>query len=198
MGNTDGVQSENGGPVGWRGWETLFWVGLACWAAGFLWHWTRPPSMWILDVVIVPAAAVIYGVGFWSVIIAAVGARHRAALLTLVPLIVVLTVLVNPWWRLAPQTWFTVHRPLFELALATAPGEQLYGNRLPVPLRFLTATGRVSDQEGSRFFPQWVGIPDDAGGYLYNPKQSPEGVDLYGRECRSPVDLGGGWWMCEM
>ncbi|MBJ7341779.1 hypothetical protein [Mycolicibacterium sp.] len=198
MGETNEVPWERSDPARWRGWEKLFWMGLACWVAGFLWHWTRPPSMWILDALIVPVAACVYGIGFWSVIVAAVGARRRAALLTLVPAIVVLTLLVNSSWRLAPQTWFAVHRPLFDLALKTEPGQQLYGNRLPVPLRFLTVTGRVSDQQGGRFFPQWLGIPDDAGGYLYNPGRSPEGVDLYGKQCRNPVDLGAGWWMCGM
>ena len=48
------------------------------------------------------------------------------------------------------------------------------------------------------FFPQWMGIPDDAGGYIWSPGASPEGVDLYGMLCQAPVNLGDGWWMCGM
>ncbi|WP_109526539.1 MULTISPECIES: hypothetical protein [Nocardia] len=48
------------------------------------------------------------------------------------------------------------------------------------------------------FFPQWIGIPDGGGGYLYSPENSPAGVDLYGGPCVEPVDLGDGWWMCDL
>ena len=47
------------------------------------------------------------------------------------------------------------------------------------------------------FFPQWVGVPDDAGGYVYSPV-SPEGADLYGPPCHQPHRLGGGWWTCNL
>ena len=47
-----------------------------------------------------------------------------------------------------------------------------------------------------RFFPQWIGIPDDAGGYIYSPSGSPAQADMYGMICSNPVDLGDGWWTC--
>lgn len=193
------------GPARVRRWDKLLWIGLGCWVAGFWWHWARP-SLWLLDLVLVPVAAVLYCVGFVVAIVAAIGSGRRQLAVALVPVIVVATVLVNPMWRMAPRTWFLVHRPLFDLALATEPGDDYYGTKLPLPLQFLTVDGRVSSplaDDGPsdgviRFFPQWIGIPDDAGGYLYSPNGSPAGVDLYGMFCSDPVDLGGGWWMCGM
>jgi len=132
--------------------------------------------MWILDLAIIPFTAVVYVFAFVMSILAVVASRRLVVLLTV--------------------AWFTVHRPLFDLALETDPGTDYYGNELPAPLRFLTADGRVSNDNGNIFFAQWLGIPDDAGGYIYNPGQSPEGADLYGLFCQDPVDLGGGWWMC--
>ena len=182
--------------TGWSRWDALMVMSLVCWAIGFWWHLVRPPSMWILDLAIIPFTAVVYVFAFVMSILAVVASRRLVVLLTVAPVIVVLTALVNPMWRVAPRTWFMVHRPLFDLALETDPGTDYYGNELPAPLRFLTADGRVSNDNGNIFFAQWLGIPDDAGGYIYNPGQSPEGADLYGLFCQDPVDLGGGWWMC--
>ncbi|GAA4638712.1 hypothetical protein GCM10023114_45550 [Mycolicibacterium sediminis] len=156
--------------------------------------------MWFLDLLLVPAMALLYGGGAVAVVVAVLVGRRWSAWVLVVPVIVVLTVLVNPGWRVASGAYFQVHRPLFDLALGTAPGPSYYGAPLPLPLRFLTVTGKVSSlgEEGSdgRFFPQWAGIPDDAGGYLYSPGGSPVGVDLYGSLCADPVDLGDDWWMC--
>jgi len=174
----------------------LWWCGLGCWSVALVWHFIRPPSLWLLDLAVQPLTVVLYVFGFGAVVVALVADRRRTALLTVVPVMVVVTAMVNPVWRVAPRMWFAMHRPLFDMALATDPGNLYYGNALPLPLRFLSSEGRVSEQEGSRFFPQWVGIPDDAGGYLFNPARSPRGVDLYGSPCSDPVDLGEGWWMC--
>lgn len=154
--------------------------------------------MFLLDIVIVPVTVLGYWFGFVAVIVAVIGGRRWTELVTLVPVVVALSLLVNPGWIVAPKTWFKMHRPLFNMALETDPGHEYYGNKLPLPLRFLTADGNVSDedQDGSRFFAQWFGIPDDAGGYIYSPGKSPEGKPLYGLWCKDPVDLGDGWWMC--
>jgi hypothetical protein len=173
----------------------LFSIGLVCWIIGFSWHYRRPESLWILDLLVIPFMALLYAFGFGAVVVAIVLAR-RWALAPVAAGLVVLTVLVNPMWRLAPRTWFMVHRPLFNMALETDPGREYIGNELPPTLQFLTADGRVSEGNGNRFFAQWFGIPDDAGGYIYNPRQSPKGADLFGSMCIDPVDLGGGWWMC--
>lgn len=143
-----------------------------------------------------PLMGTLYLLGLVAVVAAAIGGRRWAVLATVVPVLVVVTVVVNSTWKVAPRTWFAMHRPLFERALETDPGDGYYGNQLPGWLQFLVAEGRVSNRGGSRFFPQWIGIPDDAGGYLYDPNESPAGADLYGDICTNPVDLGGGWWMC--
>jgi hypothetical protein len=181
-----------------RPWRGALLAGLGCWAVGFAWHWWRPGSLWLLDLFVIPFTALLYLGGLVLVIVAVVRSRRLLALVTLVPALIVATVVVNPTWRHAPRTWFALHRPLYQRALETDPGSDYYGAKLPVPLRFLTEGGQVSEHDGSRFFPQWIGIPDDAGGYLYSPHGSPEGVDLYGMSCTGPVDLGGGWWMCGM
>lgn len=178
-----------------RWWVWVLWGGLACWLAGFWWHWTRT-SWWIFDILMVPLMGALYLLGPVAVLVAAVRGRRWVVLATVVPVMVVVTAVVNSGWMVAPRAWFAMHRPLFERALETDPGRGYYGNKLPGSLRFLVAEGRVSNRDGSRFFPQWIGIPDDAGGYLYNPKESPEGVDMYGDICSNPVDLGDGWWMC--
>jgi hypothetical protein len=181
-------------------WLWVLGVGLACWTPGFLYHWIRP-SLWILDLVLVPVMALLLFGGLAVTVLAVVKLRPGVAA-AMVPMILA-TALVSPGYRVFPRAYFTLHRPLFEIARQTPPGADYYGNPLPLPLRFLSANGNVSrvigdgrDVSDIRFLPQWIGIPDDAGGYLYSPDGSPAGVDMYGMVCREPVDLGGDWWMC--
>lgn len=106
---------------------------------------------------------------------------------------------VYNWSGVAPEAWFETHRPLYERAARTAEvDDSFYGSLLPLELRPLAATGKVSRRAGGLFFPLWIGIPDDAGGYFYTPHRSPAGADMYGTVCTDPVDLGDGWWMCGM
>ncbi|WP_406036341.1 hypothetical protein OG799_17780 [Micromonospora sp. NBC_00898] len=48
------------------------------------------------------------------------------------------------------------------------------------------------------FLPQWVGVPDDAGGYVYlDATPRPDLlIDLFGEPARVTLGqhLGGGWW----
>ena len=116
--------------------RVLWWFGLVCWSVAAVWHFTRPPSLWLLDVVVQPLTVVLYVFGFGAVVVGLVAGRRRRMLLTLVPVMVVVTAMVNPAWQVAPRTWFAMHRPLFDMALATEPGNLYYGNALPLPLRF--------------------------------------------------------------
>ena len=109
---------------------------------------------------------------------------------------ILVIVLIYNWSLLSPRAWFYTHRPLYDLARSSEPGEGFYGRSLPFYLRPLTATGESSGDP--RFFPQWIGIPDDAGGYIWSPEGSPDGEDMYGMICSGAVDLGDGWWMCGM
>lgn len=73
-----------------------------------------------------------------------------------------------------------------------------YYTDLPSSLAAFAACGMVSVYTNSVFVAQWGGVPDDAGGFWYSPRKSPEGYDMWGMICRSPIDLGGGWWECGM
>jgi len=78
----------------------------------------------------------------------------------------------------------------------TAPHE--YHLELPPEHRDLAVNGAVSVQGTTVFFPMWLGIPDDAGGYVYAPDGDPYGIDLYGSTCQNIKDLGDDWWSCSM
>jgi hypothetical protein len=111
---------------------------------------------------------------------------------------VLLAVPLDNWSVFAPGAYFEMRRPLFDRAVRTTElDDTYYGAKLPLALRTLSADGRVSRQGDLLFFPQWLGIPDDAGGYFYG-EGSPAGVDMYGMTCVDPVDLGDDWWMCGM
>ncbi|KXO87564.1 hypothetical protein AXK56_14105 [Tsukamurella pulmonis] len=174
-------------------------AGLALWGVAMLHSYLRL-NLWILDLVIVPIAWICFALGFVLVItgFARGGAAGLVGLLV-VPVMVGVTAVIGAWWWIAPQTWFSLHRPLYEQARSVDISDDYYAS-LPVHLRFLTEGGTVSKRgtDGARFFPQWTGIPDDAGGYWYVPSGSPDGFDMYGMACRGPVPLGGGWWMCGM
>lgn len=131
-----------------------------------------------------------------AVLVARRSGRRGVVLLAAIATPVVLAMVVN-WGAFAPRLWFESHRPFYALAAQSAVrSEEYYGAPLPLHWRFLSATGSVSTVDGAQFFPLWLGIPDDAGGYFYSPDASPEGLDMYGMICVEPVDLGGGWWLC--
>lgn len=181
--------------------------GLGMWAIAMLYSFLRP-NLWILDLILIPvmwilaiAGLALLAVGLVRLLAARgehrVGLPGTAALIVVGLVVVLVTGAIGAWWRFAPHAWFAAHRPLYEQALNTDPGDDYYGARLPFHLSFLSATGKVSgDRDGARFFPQWIGIPDDAGGYWYSPNDSPEGNDMYGMICEGPHDLGDGWWSC--
>ncbi|MFT3715604.1 MAG: hypothetical protein QM774_06565 [Gordonia sp. (in: high G+C Gram-positive bacteria)] len=176
--------------------EAAFLIGLAVWLIAMVWSYFRP-SLWVLDVVVVPLMWV-FAVG--GITAMAVGAMFsaRRSMITGAGLVVVLllTGVVGAWWQASPRVWFETHRALYEQALHTDPGDDYYGAPLPLHLRFLSVGGHVSGRKDTRFFPQWIGTPDDAGGYLYSPSGSPAGYDMYGQVCSDPTALGGDWWMC--
>lgn len=78
--------------------------------------------------------------------------------------------------------------------------ESEYYTELPQDLAHLSGTedGLISiGPDGRVFVPQWAGIPDDAGGYIYSPDDtSPEGWDMWGMDCENQTRLDGGWWAC--
>ena len=145
-----------------------------------------------------------FGILSWIAIVATVVALgvvggHRWLTLTTTALTLVLAAVLLNWSSAAPQAWFRAHRALYDhVARTFEPDTSYYGSELPVWLRPLTANGRVRRDESGLFFPQWLGFPDNAGGYFYAPDRAPEGADMLGAICHGPEDLGGGWWVCGM
>lgn len=148
-----------------------------------------------------PFGMVVAGVAWLAVLagVATLGVlsgRRWLAVSAPVVTVVLAAATVN-WSVVAPATYFELHRPLYDHAVANAhPDDSFYGADLPVALRPLAAQGRVARVDGMLFFPQWIGIPDDAGGYWWSPDRSPAGADMFGMACVHPEPLGGGWWAC--
>lgn len=122
----------------------------------------------------------------------------RAAV-TIVALAGLVSVVASP--AMSPRTRFDLLRPDLErvaaLPLVTANPLPEYYESLPAGLSYVTVSGLVStDGDGTVFVPQWAGIPDDAGGFIYSPGKSPEGMDMWGMGCKDPVRLDGDWWAC--
>ncbi|MBS4104721.1 hypothetical protein, partial [Tsukamurella paurometabola] len=141
-------------------------TGLALWGVSMLHSYLRL-NLWILDLVIVPIAWTCFVTGFALVVIGFVrGGLAGLAGLIVVPVMIAVTAMIGAWWWIAPQSWFSVHRALYERARTVDIGDDYYAY-LPIHLRFLTERGLVSRSgtDGTIFFPQWTGIPDDAGGF---------------------------------
>ncbi len=112
------------------------------------------------------------------------------------------------WAAFSPDSYFAVHRAEFDRIAARVEAGELgnssdyYGEKLPLWFRDLSTDGRISDVsfgKGVVFLPQVIGIPDDAGGYLYvrqSARDAGWSADLYGKPVRSDQarPLGGGWW----
>lgn len=175
--------------------RTPVFLGLVLWLVAIA-YFLLPVTLWVFDPVVL---AVMWMFGIAGIICVAIGAirRHRVvAGVVAVTVMVLITAAVGQWWSLSPRGWFATHRTLYERALRVEPGDGYYGRALPWHLRFLTVNGRVSGRGDIRFFPLWIGVPDDAGGYLHTSGRSPAGVDMHGMPCTNPVALGGDWWMC--
>ena len=178
-------------------WTAILWASVV-----FVWYFRF--SVWFFEPIVLALKYLLVAVAVVMTVPALMLARRSAVLTGGIVLFALWCGTFVGWWQVAPRAWFFVHRPVFEVArVMVNPGPDYYGAPLPFPLRFLSETGEVSAitmSEGSEtgaFFPQWVGVPDDAGGYLYS-KTSPVGTDLYGSLCTNPHDLGGGWWMCNL
>ncbi|MEV0731449.1 hypothetical protein [Polymorphospora sp. NPDC050346] len=120
-----------------------------------------------------------------------------------------LCVHLTNWAVYDPKTYYAVHRYSFDAVAAgvragsIGTSDDYYGEPLPWHLRDLSTDGRASvagDQDGEPvvFLPQWLGLPDDAGGYAYlagEPRPDLE-VNLYGARAylAGGIRLGNGWW----
>jgi len=65
--------------------RVLWWFGLVCWSVAAVWHFTRPPSLWLLDVVVQPLTVVLYVFGFGAVVVGLAVNRRRETCTTAAP-----------------------------------------------------------------------------------------------------------------
>lgn len=83
------------------------------------------------------------------------------------------------------------------LPLVTNNPQPEYYEHLPPDLAHTAVFGLVSvDGRGGVFVPQWSGIPDDAGGFIYWPHAGVPQWDMWGMSCSEPTRLDGQWWAC--
>ncbi|MEU4477629.1 hypothetical protein AB0F68_06080 [Micromonospora sp. NPDC023966] len=135
-------------------------------------------------------------------------AGRPAALATAAFLLVACGWFTN-WGPFHPASYWATHRWAFNAVADGVRQGQIgtsrdyYGELLPLQLRDLSTSGRaavVGGQDGKPavLLPQWVGIPDDAGGYVYlEATPRPDLViDLFGEPARltGGQHLADGWW----
>lgn len=149
---------------------------------------------------------------FWALMTAswatiAFFALRRSRRWISVPIAVVAPLVV--WFGLSQlpghtvQNRFDVLRPELErvaaLPVVTDNPRPDYNEDLPGDLAYAAVYGLIStDGRGAVFVPQWAGIPDDAGGFIYWPYDGEPRWDMWGMMCNSPEHLDGQWWACGM
>lgn len=125
----------------------------------------------------------------------------------LVVVIASATYLTN-WSLLDARSYYATHQSAFRQVAAlldSAAFARIGDNAAPLPLLLqdVSTTGNavvVGSQGGVPvwFLPQWLGIPDDAGGYVYFDGQprSDVVIDLFGRGAHLGQGeyLSDGWW----
>lgn len=171
----------------------------------------RLPKDWVLIYAVPPFEATVWLVAAMATIYLA-KTRLVPSVTTRAAVAIAMAVLMvhfNNWAFVEPRSYYATHRGSFEHAAElvrageVGKSDEYYGEKLPRALIDLSADGNASvvgQQDGKPvvFLPQWLGIPDDAGGYIYydGELRSDTEVDLYGRlvggsEMR---ELGNGWW----
>ncbi|MEV0395095.1 hypothetical protein [Polymorphospora rubra] len=132
-----------------------------------------------------------------------------AAVAAVAVLLAALCVRFTNWAVYEPTTYYALHRHSFDAVAAgvragsIGTSDDYYGEPLPWHLRDLSTDGRaavIAEQDGEPvvFLPQWLGFPDDAGGYAYlagDPRPDLE-LNLYGARAHltGGIRLGNGWW----
>ncbi|WP_238015605.1 hypothetical protein KZZ52_55590 [Dactylosporangium sp. AC04546] len=143
--------------------------------------------------------------------VVAIAGFKGSAVMRVVAAVVLLaaTIQFNNWSVFEPRSYYWSHRWAFA---AVADGvrhgtigasDTYYGEPLPRTLRDLSTNGRASaiGRYGGRpvvFLPEYLGIPDDAAGYVFYEGVLPVGftLDLYGAQASldGAENLGDGWW----
>ncbi|MEH0970749.1 hypothetical protein V6U77_06380 [Micromonospora sp. CPCC 205546] len=188
---------------GWIGplaaWLGVAWVELADLSNASLLLFVIPPfelAVWLIALTL-------------TVRVASRCPARAAATLTTAVLLAGACVWFTNWGVFHPASYWASHRWAFDAVADRAQegrvgtSREYYGQRLPAHLRDLSTNGRaavVGHQDGKPvvFLPQWIGIPDDAGGYVHldAPPRPDLVVDLFGAPVRvaGGQHLGDGWW----
>ncbi|MFC7482422.1 hypothetical protein ACFQX7_23765 [Luedemannella flava] len=119
------------------------------------------------------------------------------------------TIQFTNWSVFEPRSYYWSHRWAFAAVADGVRGgtigasDAYYGEPLPWPLRDLSTDGRAAaigrhDGRPVVFLPAYLGIPDDAAGYVFHEGTLPADfpLDLYGAgaSLNGAVNLGDGWW----
>lgn len=187
------------------------WVGcVLAWVPVVLVEMASIPNQWLLLFVVPPFELVLWLVAGWLTLRlltrAHTARRVRAAV---VLAFAGLCLHFTNWGAFHPSSYYATHRYAFNAVAAGVRNgsigatDDYYGRALPWYLRDLSTLGTaaVVGQQDSRpvvFLPQWLGIPDDAAGYVFVDGAPEPGltVDLFGEPVHvaGGIDLGDGWW----
>lgn len=139
------------------------------------------------------------------------GGGGARALLRIVAGDIATTIVFTDWTGAFARSWFWLHRGEFvaaeQLTRSGALGApetwDYYGVELPFGLRALSVDGHISEigRAGGApvlFVPAYMGIPDDAYGFVHLVG-AVEGGDLdgYGDPIEPRIPLGNGWWWAD-
>ncbi|MBS4104725.1 hypothetical protein, partial [Tsukamurella paurometabola] len=114
-------------------------TGLALWGVSMLHSYLRL-NLWVLDLVIVPIAWICFVLEFVLVLTGFIRGGAAGLVGVVVPVMVAVTAVIGAWWWIAPQTWFSVHRGLYEQARTVDIGDDYY-RYLSVHLRSSPSAG---------------------------------------------------------
>ena len=164
-----------------------------------------------LLVFVVPPFELALWLGAATLTVAALGGFRGSTVVRVVTAVGLLAAIVqfNNWSVFEPRSYYWSHRWAFA---AVADGvrdgtigasDAYYGELLPRPLRDLSTNGRAAaiSRHGGRpvvFVPEYLGVPDDAAGYVFYEGVLPADLtlDLYGSRAslKGAENLGDGWW----
>jgi hypothetical protein len=160
------------------------WTAAASWAAVALAHffgsWLAT-WLWLLGLFLM---GMLWVTALWATTTAIVVARRRGAVAAvgtgLVAALIATTIVLTDWTGAFARSWFWLHRGEFvaaeQLARSGALGPpetwDYYGVELPFGLRALSVDGHISEigRAGGApvlFVPAYMGIPDDAYGFVH-------------------------------
>jgi hypothetical protein len=178
------------------------WLGCAlAWLPVLLVEMISIPNQWLLVFLVPPVELVLWLVAGWRTLrlLTRTGSGRLARAATLLAFSVVCVHFTN-WGVFHPSSYYATHRYAFAAVAAglrdgsVGSTDDYYGRALPWYQRDLStlATAAVVGEQDGRpvvFLPQWLGIPDDAAGYVFLDRAPEPGltVDLFGAQVQQPL-----------